>query len=240
MLHEKRLLEAALRAARSTRLVCGDLVEATYCTVDERHRDHRDDRAASSASRWPSCWTTRRKPRRHHHPHRPHRLHQRVTKRRGASERAARAAGTASAPAAIHAGQPPRAGHRCRHDPGVPDQHLRPARAGPVAVGVQPHPQPHTQRAAGLHREPGGWHRTGCASAAAWRPSTRCCARCVPGDRVLCGDDVYGGTYRLFTTGHREVRHPLLDFANISDPDVEVVPAEAPPWSGPSRRPTRC
>lgn len=44
-----------------------------------------------------------------------------------------------------------------------------------------------------------------------------------PGDRVLCGDDVYGGTYRLFT----KIFVPLglnVTFVNMSDPGL-VVPA---------------
>lgn len=44
-----------------------------------------------------------------------------------------------------------------------------------------------------------------------------------PGDRVLCGDDVYGGTYRLFT----KVLAPFglqVQFVDMSDPDL-VVPA---------------
>jgi len=44
-----------------------------------------------------------------------------------------------------------------------------------------------------------------------------------PGDRVLCGDDVYGGTYRLFTKVL--ARFGLLfDFVEMSSPDL-VVPA---------------
>ncbi len=44
-----------------------------------------------------------------------------------------------------------------------------------------------------------------------------------PGDRVLCGDDVYGGTYRLFT----KVLAPFglqVQFVDMSDPAL-VVPA---------------
>ena len=42
-----------------------------------------------------------------------------------------------------------------------------------------------------------------------------------PGDHVLCGDDVYGGTYRLFTTVFAKygIRFTFVD---LSEPDVAV------------------
>ncbi len=54
-----------------------------------------------------------------------------------------------------------------------------------------------------------------------------------PGDHVLCGDDVYGGTYRLFTTVF--AKYGLrFTFVDLSDPsvtipdDVKLVWAETP------------
>ncbi len=51
-----------------------------------------------------------------------------------------------------------------------------------------------------------------------------------PGDRVISGDDVYGGTYRLCTT----VCAPFgLDFTfvNLSDPDVEIPAGTKLVWA---------
>lgn len=42
-----------------------------------------------------------------------------------------------------------------------------------------------------------------------------------PGARVLCGDDVYGGTYRLFTKGWAPLGYHF-DFVDTSTGDVEV------------------
>jgi cystathionine gamma-lyase len=42
-----------------------------------------------------------------------------------------------------------------------------------------------------------------------------------PGDHVVCGDDVYGGTYRLFTTVFAKVGI-TFDFVDLSDPTVEI------------------
>ena len=42
-----------------------------------------------------------------------------------------------------------------------------------------------------------------------------------PGDHVVCGDDVYGGTYRLFTTVFAKFGI-TFDFVDLSDPDVEI------------------
>lgn len=51
----------------------------------------------------------------------------------------------------------------------------------------------------------------------------------APGDRVLCGDDVYGGTFRLFT----KVYAPLgvqVAFADMSDPALEVPAGTTLVW----------
>jgi len=54
-----------------------------------------------------------------------------------------------------------------------------------------------------------------------------------PGDHVLCGDDVYGGTYRLFTTVFAKygIRFTFVDLSDssVSVPnDVKLVWAETP------------
>ncbi|MCB9780339.1 MAG: aminotransferase class I/II-fold pyridoxal phosphate-dependent enzyme [Alphaproteobacteria bacterium] len=50
-----------------------------------------------------------------------------------------------------------------------------------------------------------------------------------PGDRVVCGDDVYGGTYRLFT----KVVAPMgvhFDFVDLSDPAAEIPVGTTMVW----------
>jgi len=42
-----------------------------------------------------------------------------------------------------------------------------------------------------------------------------------PGDHVVCGDDVYGGTYRLFTTVFAKFGISF-DFVDLSNQDVEI------------------
>ena len=42
-----------------------------------------------------------------------------------------------------------------------------------------------------------------------------------PGDHVVCGDDVYGGTYRLFTTVFAKFGI-TFDFVDLSQADVEI------------------
>ena len=50
-----------------------------------------------------------------------------------------------------------------------------------------------------------------------------------PGDHVLCGDDVYGGTYRLFTKVY--ARFGLhFTFVDMSDPDLVVPPGTKLVW----------
>jgi len=51
-----------------------------------------------------------------------------------------------------------------------------------------------------------------------------------PGDRVLCGDDVYGGTYRLFTKVCAEFGIHF-DFADLSSPDVVVPEGTTLVWT---------
>jgi cystathionine beta-lyase/cystathionine gamma-synthase len=51
-----------------------------------------------------------------------------------------------------------------------------------------------------------------------------------PGDHVLCGDDVYGGTYRLFTTVFAKygIRFTFVD---LSDPSVQVPEGTKLVWA---------
>ena len=42
-----------------------------------------------------------------------------------------------------------------------------------------------------------------------------------PGDSVICGDDVYGGTYRLFTTVFAKYGIKFT-FVDLSDPSIEI------------------
>ena len=51
-----------------------------------------------------------------------------------------------------------------------------------------------------------------------------------PGDHVVCGDDVYGGTYRLFTTVFAKFGI-TFDFVDLSDPDVEIPSHTALVWA---------
>ena len=50
-----------------------------------------------------------------------------------------------------------------------------------------------------------------------------------PGDKVVCGDDVYGGTYRLFTRHWAEFGL-LFTFVDTSQPDVEIPEGTALVW----------
>lgn len=51
-----------------------------------------------------------------------------------------------------------------------------------------------------------------------------------PGDRVICGDDVYGGTWRLFSRVW--VNFGIsFDFVDLSDPDVQIPAGTTLVWA---------
>jgi len=51
-----------------------------------------------------------------------------------------------------------------------------------------------------------------------------------PGDSVVCGDDVYGGTYRLFTTVFAKYGIHF-SFVDLSDPSVEIPDGTQLVWA---------
>jgi len=51
-----------------------------------------------------------------------------------------------------------------------------------------------------------------------------------PGDSVICGDDVYGGTYRLFTTVFAKYGIHFT-FVDLSDPTVEIPEGTKLVWA---------
>ena len=59
------------------------------------------------------------------------------------------------------------------------------------------------------------------------------------GDHVVCGDDVYGGTYRLFTRVFREMGSATPSSIPPTRPRTARRCDPRPRWSGSSRRPTR-
>ena len=58
-----------------------------------------------------------------------------------------------------------------------------------------------------------------------------------PGDHVLCGDDVYGGTYRLFTKVCANFGL-TFSFVDLSDPDLVVPKGTALVWAESPTNPT--
>ena len=52
-----------------------------------------------------------------------------------------------------------------------------------------------------------------------------------PGDSVICGDDVYGGTYRLFTTVFAKYGIEFT-FVDLSDPGIEIPVGTSLVWAG--------
>jgi len=88
--------------------------------------------------------------------------------------------------------------HRRRHDTHLSNRDLCPARGGPAQrLRICPHRQPHPQRAGGLPAALEGAEH-GWRLPPAWPPIDTLCKVLSPGDHVLAGDDVYGGTFRLF------------------------------------------
>ena len=51
-----------------------------------------------------------------------------------------------------------------------------------------------------------------------------------PGDSVICGDDVYGGTYRLFTTVFAKYGIEFT-FVDLSDPGIEIPVGTSLVWA---------
>ena len=57
-----------------------------------------------------------------------------------------------------------------------------------------------------------------------------------PGDTVVCGDDVYGGTYRLFTKEWQ--RYGLIHFVDTTQADLQIPEDTKLVWI--ETRPIRC
>jgi cystathionine gamma-synthase len=60
-----------------------------------------------------------------------------------------------------------------------------------------------------------------------------------PGCRVVAMNDVYGGTYRLFSKVYEPKGYRFV-YADLSQPSARPRSRTAPTWSGSRRRPTRC
>ena len=98
---------------------------------------------------------------------------------------------------AIHAGQEPEALYGAVNVPIYQTSTYAQTRsAEPKRLGLRAGREPHPRGLRGALAALEGGAR-GFAFGAGWRPSPRCCSRSGPGDHVILGDDVYGGTYRL-------------------------------------------
>ena len=137
----------------------------------------------------------------------------------------------------------PRRAHRPGPDPATggrrhPDhaQHdVRPGRRRrPQGIRVlaqrQPHPRRARKRASHRSKAPA----TAWPSPAGWPPKTTCCACCRPGDRVLLGNDAYGGTFRLISKVHTGLTWTAVDLIDtdrlVADwpDDTKLVWLETP------------
>jgi hypothetical protein len=93
----------------------------------------------------------------------------------------------------------PGARHRRRHAADLPELDLRPE--GPrraQRLRVQPHPQPHPLRPRARRRGARGRQRWGLAFGSGLAATTTVMQLLSAGDHVIAGDDMYGGTFRLF------------------------------------------
>ena len=101
---------------------------------------------------------------------------------------------------------------------------------------VRAHAQPDARGARRLAALEGG--RTGCVSPPASRRPHAILSLLKPGDHVVAGDDLYGGTYRLF----ERVIDVGLEFTYVRAPPSprwSSVPPERRAWCSSRRRPIR-
>ena len=85
----------------------------------------------------------------------------------------------------------------------------------------------------------GGAHGLAFASGSATTAGIATLA--LPGERILCVNDVYGGTFRLFERVLRDigVDASYHDFAGDLIGDLDARSTAQTRWSGSRRRPTR-
>ena len=103
---------------------------------------------------------------------------------------------------AIHDGQEPDPTTGAVIDADLPDVHVRPGRRSAYAQGLRllAHAEPDADGARGVPRRRSRAPTHGLAFASGLAATTtRHAPRSTPGDHVVCVNDVYGGTYRLFT-----------------------------------------
>ena len=111
-----------------------------------------------------------------------------------------------------------RAGHRLGQRADLPDLDVRAGRRQPGALRarLRAHRQPDADGAAGVPRVARGRRARRRVLVRAWRPSRPSSATFTPGTRTLAMNDVYGGTYRLFS----KVLEPqgyTFEYADLSD-----------------------
>ena len=99
---------------------------------------------------------------------------------------------------AVHAGAGARRADRRGRAADLPDEHVRPGGRRPAdpRLRVRPHPEPDPRAARAGRRGARGRHATGSPSPAARRPPPPSPSSSLPGEEVIAGDDVYGGTWR--------------------------------------------
>ena len=121
--------------------------------------------------------------------------------------------------------------------------HVRPdggRRARRVRVRAQRQPDPRRPRDVPRRRSKA--QPTASRSPAAWPPRTPSCACSAPGDRVVLGNDAYGGTFRLIDKVHAPERASRGRRVDLTDLDAlaDGVAGRHRAWCGSRRRPTRC